>query len=450
MACKADRCHSKGGFSKLVKSCWPETSPENNRFPAFFEPVRPRNPRNQPENHQTSLENHKIQAFSALPDDIVIECLARLDRSSLKYAMSVCKKWSEIMDSEAYFELRRTLGLVREGAWAFDQALSMAAFCTEPSSPWTQMEPRGSGGLVNGTAVVVTVGRRAVVLGSDGCVLSYDPWSGRVRTCEPMPCKRKRFAACSINGKVYVAGGSGSCAKRVDEYNPLTNKWRAIGELPEPRYGCVGLAIGKCFYVIGGLSLKARPARLGVADESESSRVRVSEEPESSRGNVAEVSESSRVRFLQRSGSSRVSGGRGAGVVYGRGGGCVWEGWGYVNRMDVYDVERREWVGRKAMPAGGCVVSGCVSGGCVYLVVREGVGVALWRWGERGEWGRVGMEFRVEGGARLGCCGVEGRVWVVYGGRVVVVYDTRTGEWRRGLDLPPAWKGPAVCVALRW
>jgi N-acetylneuraminic acid mutarotase len=70
---------------------------------------------------------------------------------------------------------------------------------------------------------------------------------------------RNHLAATAIGGKVYVAGGrydGGSVGSmmtdRLDIYDPMTNMWAPGQALPRPRGGVNGIAANGCFFVWGG------------------------------------------------------------------------------------------------------------------------------------------------------------------------------------------------------
>jgi N-acetylneuraminic acid mutarotase len=81
----------------------------------------------------------------------------------------------------------------------------------------------------------------------------YNPatntWSARA----PMPSLRSNMSAGVLNGKLYLAGGTGDgLVGTVEAYNPMTNTWAAKAPLPVPTaYGAITTARGKLFFVAG-------------------------------------------------------------------------------------------------------------------------------------------------------------------------------------------------------
>lgn len=250
-------------------------------------------------------------------------------------------------------------------------------------------------------------------------MLRCDSWTGALTPRSKMLVLRKKFAVAVIAGKIYVAGGSTRTAA-VEEYDPNRNAWRVVCHAPRMRYGCVGAAVDGVLYVIGGL-------KIGTAD------------------------------------------GTGAHV--------------YASSMDLYDVEARRWLRSRAVPGGGCVVAACSSGDHIYILASHAVELSFWRFhGSRkmehhhvnfGEWCRLKSpplptQIQLDGSLRFSCVGVGEKVVLIQimgciddllrrSGRssrgvkdaLVLVYDSGSGEWSRGADLPDVIRR-AACVCVEW
>src|ERR1044071_754005 len=65
---------------------------------------------------------------------------------------------------------------------------------------------------------------------------------------------RQEVAVTTALGKMYLIGGiqGRTVLTSVEEYDPLTNRWRFIAPLPAPRHHAAAAAIGNSIYVIGG------------------------------------------------------------------------------------------------------------------------------------------------------------------------------------------------------
>jgi hypothetical protein len=85
----------------------------------------------------------------------------------------------------------------------------------------------------------------------------YDPdtdtWYPSITT---MPTTRVYAGIVSLGGKIYAIGGINSSlntlTNSVEEYNPETNLWRTMANMPLPIAGAVVSAVGNSIYVIAG------------------------------------------------------------------------------------------------------------------------------------------------------------------------------------------------------
>ncbi len=73
----------------------------------------------------------------------------------------------------------------------------------------------------------------------------------------PMPVQRSEVAAAVYNGGVAVVGGfhaDRSSSKEVDLYQPSTNRWRRLPDLPVAVNHAMAAAAGGKLYVVGGFA----------------------------------------------------------------------------------------------------------------------------------------------------------------------------------------------------
>jgi len=66
--------------------------------------------------------------------------------------------------------------------------------------------------------------------------LKFDPYANSFMEMAEMPNQRQRHASAVIDGKLYVVGGRDSLdniVPQIDSFDPRTNKWTMIGNLPE-------------------------------------------------------------------------------------------------------------------------------------------------------------------------------------------------------------------------
>ena len=100
-------------------------------------------------------------------------------------------------------------------------------------------------------------------MGGGRPTLEYDPATGIVRKRAAMPTERGMFATAAAGGKVYAMGGANAFGPgnfvgkpavfhdAVEEYDPVTDVWRARASMPAPRFGRMATAIGSRIYIVG-------------------------------------------------------------------------------------------------------------------------------------------------------------------------------------------------------
>ena len=150
----------------------------------------------------------------------------------------------------------------------------------DPSdNQWRSLAPlptarnSAAGAVVNG--VLYVIGGRMVSDGNSAAVEVYDPLSDRWEQARPMPLAQGGLAASVLNGKIYVfggeyfgAGGSGVFAEAW-EYNPDTDKWRAVAAMPRRRHGLGAVTLGNSIYVLGGAAQPSSGATSDALDKFE-------------------------------------------------------------------------------------------------------------------------------------------------------------------------------------
>ncbi|KAJ0980861.1 hypothetical protein J5N97_009116 [Dioscorea zingiberensis] len=396
----------------LMKSCIPDPRRETAKLPSG---------NRHPSAVDATVAAVASPSISSLPDDLLLEILSRVPHPSIPSLSLVCRRFTFLLDSPAFFALRRSHGLLRPALHALSlpspsdlcpASLCLLSFAWDlPFGPIPIPAEIPDGSLAHARAV--TLGRSIYLIGR-GATLRFDAWTGAVSSRSPTLFPRKKFAAAAIAGRIYVAGGAARTSA-VEEYDPDLDAWRVVGDVPRRRYGCVGAAAAGVFYVIGGLIVGR-----GVEDSARAGRLDAH----------------------------------------------VWAG-----TMDTYEVETGSW-GRgraAAVPGGGCVVGACGAGSHVYVLASHAVEVSFWRWeagkGRRGDWARlepppVSGHLGLGGAARF-CCSALGEDKIVALVHVssdaarrrgsaegfVLVYDIASGEWNRGPDLPTGFRRASLaCV----
>ena len=98
---------------------------------------------------------------------------------------------------------------------------------------------------------------------------AYDPKSDTWTEKAPMPTARHHLTASVVDGKLYVIGGrllGDGIDRPVDEalsnfddnemYDPVTNTWTKLLQMPTKRSGLASATVGNDIYVLGGQSVK--------------------------------------------------------------------------------------------------------------------------------------------------------------------------------------------------
>ncbi|RCV36394.1 hypothetical protein SETIT_7G315300v2 [Setaria italica] len=431
----AESCHPRG-LSWFARSCIPADPARHIAVPV------PISAASTTTNTASDTEESPI---SALPDELLLECLARVPRASLPPLPAVCRRFAALLASEGFLHLRRAHGRLRpcliavsvssahSGA-TFARALLQLGASSRPDLevaalplPPPLLHCVGSSSSAFAHARAVVLGRDVYLIGR-GATLRVDALTGAARACAPTLFPRKKFAAAAVGARIYVAGGSARTAA-VEEYDPDADAWRVVAEAPRRRYGCAGAGAGGVFYVAGGVAVSGHPGGDGGAP-----------------------------RAL--------------------------EAHACAGSVDALHVASGAWAWSarpRAVPGGGCVVGACGAGdGHLYVVASHAVDLSFWRWSgggvnRGGDVGRsasgwvaleappvprgsvgLGMAVRVAM-AGVGADRVAAVVNVAAvrghnaaGGALegfVLVYDIVGGKWSRAPDLPPGFRR-AACAAV--
>ncbi|KAK7401013.1 hypothetical protein VNO78_12323 [Psophocarpus tetragonolobus] len=394
-----ESCNSRH-FAWLMKSCFP--SP--NDAVAKQQPTHPNSPAS-------------ATTISSLPDDVVLDFLSRVPPASLPALSLVCRRWSLLLRSPDFSDLRRRRRLLRHTAVAVaptDLGLSAATLRNDAWHPSLFVPCFDALSLENfhsllSHARACSIGPRIYLVGRD-TTLVYDTWTATVTTRAAAIFPRKKFALAASASKIYVAGGSSRTAA-VEEFDPQSNAWRVVSHARRRRYGCIGAYVNGIFYIIGGL-------RIGASEQNLLSR------------------------------ASHAA---------------------YASSMDLFDVEARVWLRSRTVPQRGCVVAACAANGRVYVLTSHAVELSFWSFhaprkykndhdsgNVMGEWCRIKSpplpaQVRMDTRMRFSCVGIEDKVVLIQSLNevrgtkegFVLVFDCVAGEWGRGVDLPEVYRRAA-------
>lgn len=146
--------------------------------------------------------------------------------------------------------------------------IPLAGCATVPGGEWTTRAQMPTGRWELATCVVD--GKIYAIGGGSGTSTSfnnvetfsavemYDPETDTWTTRADMPTSRGYHCANVVDGRIYVFGGSqnsspdGTLVPSVEVYDPATDTWSQVGEMPAPRGAGFSSAVDGKIYVFGG------------------------------------------------------------------------------------------------------------------------------------------------------------------------------------------------------
>jgi N-acetylneuraminic acid mutarotase len=109
--------------------------------------------------------------------------------------------------------------------------------------------------VVNGILYAIS-GRKDDLRFNLNCVEAFDVKNNSWSKKSDIPSGRGGLGSVVFKGKIYTFGGENvwSCFDNFEEYDPLTDKWKILNNLPEPRHGiCAGVIGDEIHMISGGL-----------------------------------------------------------------------------------------------------------------------------------------------------------------------------------------------------
>ncbi|XP_057848205.2 F-box/kelch-repeat protein At1g55270 isoform X2 [Cryptomeria japonica] len=217
------------------------------------------------------LESNYFGILPVLPDDVALQCLARVPRMYHPVLRCVSKSWCQSIDSREFLEQRQLLGCSEDwlylhvgtsphldernvgkrnrwqlvGGYSQWHALDPQRYkwYTLPPIPYDQAVTGGQ--VVLGAASAVLHGKLYVIGGAPfgkaaiRDVWTYDPRKNKWRKGASMSTPRFAGLVGVIKDKLYVVGGSGMCHLTgysipcLEVYDPITNKWQHAASAQE-------------------------------------------------------------------------------------------------------------------------------------------------------------------------------------------------------------------------
>ncbi|EEE52726.1 hypothetical protein OsJ_35142 [Oryza sativa Japonica Group] len=190
----AESCHSRS-LSWLVKSCIPADPARHIAVPVLCPTPQPPPPSSPP-----------APPISALPDDLLLECLARVPRASIPPLPAVSRRFATLLASDAFLHLRRAhahlrpslLGLsvsdngcIAQALLRFESSVPVLEVAALPLPP-TLLH---CGGSVFAHARAVVLGRDVFLIGR-GATLRVDALTGAARACRAHALPAEEVRRC--------------------------------------------------------------------------------------------------------------------------------------------------------------------------------------------------------------------------------------------------------------
>ncbi|CAN6586638.1 unnamed protein product [Malus baccata var. baccata] len=247
------------------------------------------------------------ELIPGLPEELGYECLTRLHYSTHRVASQVCRRWQHLVQSREFYNHRKQSGRTHKAA-CLVQALLVQTGSDEakPAKPpgygvsifdsvsgnWDRIDPvpKYPHGLPMFCQVTSSEGKLVVMGGWDPSnyqpirdVFVYEFTTQRWTRGKDMPETRSFFAACELNGRIYIAGGhdeNKNAMKSAMVYDVRENEWGELTEMSQGRDECEGFVSGSEFWVVSGYATDMQGRFVGSAEvyETGSGRWRLEED----------------------------------------------------------------------------------------------------------------------------------------------------------------------------
>jgi len=183
-------------------------------------------------------ESDKLVLIPGLPNDLALQCLARVPRRHHLNLRCVCTKWRDMVASESYYFLRKCLGLSEGWIYAFSRDYSECLHwhILDPvARTWKEL-PGMPGDCLRRYGVTCSVVERELYVMGGGAkfrnptseVYKFDPIKNEWSEAAPMEMARCHFVSGALSGRLYAVGGLGASSGPLtswEVFNPETNQW---------------------------------------------------------------------------------------------------------------------------------------------------------------------------------------------------------------------------------
>ncbi len=199
-------------------------------------------------------------------------------------------------------------------------------------------------------AAVVAEGKIYVVGGGEAAQCEeYDPATNRWNLLPQMPTAGRCFpGAAAIGRKIYVIGGTSRSVNvyaTVEAYDIIRRSWTKCADLLVPRNRLAAVALGGKIYALGGMDAKGNSSAVEEYDPTLDRWIKRKDMPSPRHGHSAVVFDN---KIL-------VLGGEG-------------EGFGKLTTVEEYDPKTDRWNKRSPMPTQRAFLGVAAVGGYVYAV----------------------------------------------------------------------------------
>jgi N-acetylneuraminic acid mutarotase len=82
----------------------------------------------------------------------------------------------------------------------------------------------------------------------------YDPVTNQWRQVADLPTARSGITAAIVEGKIYVMGGEGATGtfNQNEAFDPVRDTWQAMTPMPTARHGLGSAVVQRRIYIISG------------------------------------------------------------------------------------------------------------------------------------------------------------------------------------------------------
>eukprot|EP01018_Ginkgo_biloba_P027376 Gb_02857 [translate_table: standard] len=227
---------------------------------------------------QPSSENHVI--IPNLPQDVALNCLARIPGRSRAIARCVSRAWRKALNRPQIDSLRLSLNIPPE-YWIFIGLQDTDGYpgfleATESDTQWLLIDPldlrtillpnplcgisadiRLKSVAINGNLFLPEIS--AISSNNEMSVRCYSVEEGCWSTTPPLaPLKepRTKFTCAGLGNFVYVCGGqtdvAGTASRSASRYDSLNNRWEMLPDMIMPRIDAAGFVMDDKLFVMGG------------------------------------------------------------------------------------------------------------------------------------------------------------------------------------------------------